>query len=229
MLTFVLATRNAHKYAEFQAILGRDVRLVTQDQFPDAPEAEESADSFGGNALIKAVTLAAYLSRANAGFAPGSGVIADDSGLEVRTLAWAPGVHSARFAALDDGRHGNSPDAENNDKLLRLLATVPDGHRQARFRCVIAATPILKPGNGAEAHLEANLAANTVYFEGFCQGSLRRAPTGDGGFGYDPLFVPDGYTESFAQLGPETKNQISHRANAIRQFRSHLERNQKPR
>ena len=224
MLTFVVATANAHKTAEFQSLLGEDVRLLSLADFPSAPKPEETADSFGGNALIKAVHLAAWLIRAGVVLPEGSGVVADDSGLEVRTLAWAPGVHSARFAALDDGRPGNSTDAENNAKLLRLLSTVPDGQRQARFRCLIAATPVLELTSANENHLEANLAANTQYFEGVCPGRITLQPSGWGGFGYDPLFVPDGFDQSFGDLGMEVKNQISHRAQAVREFRRFLER-----
>jgi XTP/dITP diphosphohydrolase len=143
-------------------------------------------------------------------------VLADDSGLEVDALGGAPGVHSARFAALDDGRKGNSSDAENNAKLLRLLAGVPAGKRTARFRCVLSLTPIL------HGESPAAMAAATEFFDGTCEGRLLEATSGAGGFGYDPLFIPDGFDRTFAELGPEVKNRISHRARALVALRGRL-------
>ena len=136
-------------------------------------------------------------------------VLADDSGLEVDALEGAPGVHSARFAAVDTGRAGNSPDSENNAKLLRLLAKVAPEHRTARFRCALALTPVLA---GSDA---AAMAAATRDFDGVCEGRLLELASGAGGFGYDPLFVPLGWDRPFAELGAEVKNQLSHRARAL--------------
>jgi XTP/dITP diphosphohydrolase len=144
-------------------------------------------------------------------------VLADDSGLEVDALGGVPGVHSARFAALDDGRKGNSPDAENNAKLLRLLSGVPEGSRAARFRCVLALTPVT---HGASPD---DLAEATRCFDGTCEGRIARAPSGQGGFGYDPLFIPEGHAVSFAELGEAMKNRLSHRARALAKLKAHLD------
>src|SRR5262245_36793785 len=144
-------------------------------------------------------------------------VLADDSGLEVRTLAWAPGVLSARFAALDTGMPGNSSDAANNAKLLRLMASVPLEHRSARFRCVLA----LWQGIG-RAREKGNGAHPDKIFQGICMGQIAPSPSGTGGFGYDPLFIPDGFQQSFAELGEEVKNRISHRARALAAFKQFI-------
>ncbi|HEY9172620.1 MAG TPA: non-canonical purine NTP pyrophosphatase, partial [Verrucomicrobiae bacterium] len=141
MLTLLLATRNAHKVGEIRAILGDDLRYLTLNDFPDAPQVIEDAATFAGNASKKAVELARWQAQVccpqpTAGEEDSFLVLADDSGLEVDALNGAPGVHSARFAALDSGRPGNSTDAENNAKLLRLLQDVPAERRTARFRCV---------------------------------------------------------------------------------------------
>lgn len=148
-------------------------------------------------------------------------VLADDSGLEVDALNGAPGVHSARFAALDSGKPDNSPDAENNAKLLRLLKGVPKEKRAARFRCVIALTPIQHAPRNIEHESSSpvcfadELEMLTEVFEGACEGRIEPAPQGQGGFGYDPLFIPNGYEQSFAELGEEIKNQLSHRSKAL--------------
>jgi XTP/dITP diphosphohydrolase len=210
MTDIVLATRNAHKVAEIRAILGADVRIHSQNNFPGAPPVVEDAITFAGNAAKKSEGLAAWLA-AN----PPAGVLsepfsilADDSGLEVDALGGAPGVHSARFAADDSTGTTNSPDAANNAKLLRLLAGVPLERRAARFRCVLA---LAAPGKA------------TLLFEGRCEGRIALSAAGAGGFGYDPLFVPDGCALSFAELGEEVKNKISHRARALAQLRQFLE------
>src|SRR5690242_20683087 len=126
LLTFVIATRNAHKVGEIRAILGSQYQYSTLTDFPDAPNVIEDANSFAGNATKKAVELAKWLasSRHSTLDTRHSHVLADDSGLEVDSLNGAPGVYSARFAAMDSGKPGNSPDAENNAKLLRLLRDV---------------------------------------------------------------------------------------------------------
>ena len=151
-ISLLLATRNAHKAGEIRAILGDRFRFLTLNDFPEAPKVVEDAPTFAGNAAKKAEELARWLS-ASRHLSPVTRhafVLADDSGLEVDALNGAPGVHSARFAALDrsaDGSSasssGNSPDADNNAKLLRLLKDVPLEKRTARFHCVIALTPVL--------------------------------------------------------------------------------------
>ena len=153
-------------------------------------------------------------------------MLADDSGLEVDALNGAPGVHSARFAALDTGQPGNSPTADNNAKLLRLLADVPLDQRTARFHCVVALTPA--PGSEPEGASpvcyaeEAEL--QTELFEGTCEGRIGFALRGRGGFGYDPLFIPTGHEETFGELSEEVKNQLSHRAKALAKLRQRLPR-----
>jgi XTP/dITP diphosphohydrolase len=140
MTTLLIATRNAHKVGEIAAILGPGFhcRPLLQE-FPAAPVPVEDADTFAGNAAKKAVSLAQWLGdTSHDGAMRGTWVLADDSGLEVDALRGAPGVHSARFAALDTGHPGNSPDADNNAKLLRLLAEVPSASTQ-RNRAAAAA------------------------------------------------------------------------------------------
>lgn len=222
MTTLLIATRNAHKVGEIQAILGTGYGFLTLNDFPGAPTVVEDADTFAGNATKKAVELAQWLAASRHALAAGPKptvdyVLADDSGLEVDALNGAPGVHSARFAALDQGAAaaGNSPDAENNAKLLRLLAAVPEEKRTARFRCVIALAPV--PASRVESASPVCWADEFAahVFEGACEGRMQPAPSGRGGFGYDPLFVPEGFTESFAELGEAVKNRLSHRAQAL--------------
>ncbi len=217
MTTLLIATRNAHKVQEIRAILGDGFDYLSLQDFPAAPAVVEDADTFAGNAAKKATEIARWLSSLlpstlNSQLST-TLVLADDSGLEVDALNGAPGVYSARFAALDGADNGNSPDADNNAKLLRLLQKVPQEKRTARFRCVIAlvaATP--------------HAASSTPqFFEGACEGRIEFAPRGKGGFGYDPLFVPDGFQESFAELGEDTKNKLSHRAKALAKLRAGLE------
>lgn len=215
MTNLFIATGNAHKVQEIRAVLGPAFTVFSQRGANVKLEPEETGATFAENARIKAVTWAAYFAAdvcsLNAAF-----VLADDSGLEVDALGGAPGVHSARFAARDDGRKGNSPDAENNAKLLRLLADVPLERRTARFHCMLALTPV-RPGASP-----VELAAATRFFDGTCEGRMAFAPSGAGGFGYDPLFVPDGFSVSFAELGEAVKNGISHRARALAKLKEHF-------
>lgn len=213
MVKLLIATRNAHKVGEIQGILGVGFHCQTLKDFPNAPAVVEDADTFAGNATKKAVELAGWLTGVTATIAAMPDyVLADDSGLEVDALAGAPGVFSARFAARDSGGAGNSSDADNNAKLLRLLQNVPREKRAARFRCVIAVLKL------SDKTMAAKSAAQ--FFDGTCEGHIDFAPRGAGGFGYDPLFVPDGYTVSFAELGEATKNQISHRARALEKLKA---------
>jgi XTP/dITP diphosphohydrolase len=151
--------------------------------------------------------------------------LADDSGLEVDALGGAPGVHSARFAALDTATRGNSSPADNNAKLLRLLGDVPLQKRAARFRCVLALTPVLQlPNKNASPVCGADeFEVQTELFEGACNGRIDVALHGNGGFGYDPLFIPEGHDQTFGQLPEQVKNQLSHRAQALAKLKSHLE------
>ena len=222
MTALLIATRNAHKAQEIRAILGGDLRYLTLNDFRGAPAVVEDASSFAGNAKKKATELARWLSAS--GITPLAFVLADDSGLEVDALNRAPGVHSARFAALDSGATGNSADSENNAKLLRLLKDVPLEKRTARFRCVIALTPLIrdKIESASPVCYTDEFEMQTELFEGACEGRIGFAPRGQAGFGYDPLFVPDGFSQTFAELAGEIKNRLSHRALALAKLKDWL-------
>jgi XTP/dITP diphosphohydrolase len=227
MTTLLIATRNAHKVGEIRAILGPQFECLTLDDFPGAPAVVEDADTFAGNAAKKAVELARWLASSRLAMLESRPffVLADDSGLEVDALGGKPGVHSARFAALDSGRAGNSSDADNCAKLLRLLEPVPLEKRAARFRCAIALTPAeaSRPANASPVCYADRFELETeTIFEGACEGRIQFLPSGRGGFGYDPLFVPDGFTRSFAELGEDVKNRLSHRAKALAKLKSFL-------
>lgn len=183
----VLATRNAGKIAELRRILAHlDVDLVGTDAFPDLADVAETGTTFAENALLKAHAV----SRAT-----GLPAVADDSGLCVDALNGMPGVLSARWA----GRHGD--DAANLDLVLAQLADIPDGRRGARFTCAAA----LALPDGTELVVEESLF-----------GSLIRSPRGTGGFGYDPIFVPEGESRTTAEMTAIEKDTISHRGLAFR-------------
>lgn len=210
--TLIVASGNAHKVQEIQNILDATCCVWSMSQCGDTPALVEEADTFAGNAMSKATTLARWLETpSRIPSRPGDGtrwfVLADDSGLEVDALDGAPGVHSARFAFLDTNIAGgaatNAPDQANNAKLLRLLDGVPEARRTARFRCVLALVSLQRPHETPQL------------FQGTCEGRIGFAPAGAGGFGYDPLFYPEGFERSFAQLGAEIKNTLSHRARAL--------------
>jgi XTP/dITP diphosphohydrolase len=193
--TVVLATRNPHKLAELERILaaaGVRVDLVSVAGFPDVSDVVETGLSFEENALLKA-TATATATRLPA--------IADDSGLAVEALNGMPGVFSARWA----GRHGD--DAANLELLLRQVADVPDPRRGAAFVCAAAlATP----------------SGRTVVELGRLTGRLAHQPRGANGFGYDPIFVPDGQTRTTAEMSPAEKDAVSHRGRAFRALAPHL-------
>jgi XTP/dITP diphosphohydrolase len=203
---------------------------LTLNDFPGAPNAVEDAPTFAGNATKKSVELAKWLSAANGSrFTIHNScffVLADDSGLEVDALNGAPGVHSARFAALDSGAVGNSSDAENNAKLLRLLKDVPLEKRTARFRCVLALAPLIrdKVESASPVCFADEFEMQTQLFDGACEGRIGVAPRGPGGFGYDPLFLPGGFSQTFAELGEGIKNQLSHRGLALAKLKAWLEK-----
>jgi XTP/dITP diphosphohydrolase len=228
MTTLIIATRNAHKVEEIRGILGSRYQFLTLRDFPKAPAVVEDALTFAGNSTKKAVELALWLSLQSSEFKVQSSrfVLADDSGLEVDALLGAPGVHSARFSALETGADGNAPDADNNAKLMRLLRDVPEGKRTARFRCVIALTPVVHDTNTSASPVCAadERELRTELFDGACEGRIAFVPGGVNGFGYDPLFLPEGYVQSFAELGEEVKNRISHRARALEKLRAWFEK-----
>ncbi|GAA4100254.1 RdgB/HAM1 family non-canonical purine NTP pyrophosphatase [Actinomadura miaoliensis] len=198
MTRLVLATRNQGKIAELRDILaglraadGSGVEVVGLAEFPDAPEVPETEATFAGNALLKARAIAAHT---------GLPAVADDSGLCVDALNGMPGVLSARWS----GRFGEATgdkDRANLDLVLDQLADVAAPHRGAAFVCAAA---LVLPG-GAEHCVEGRL-----------RGRLLDAPRGSGGFGYDPIFLPEGETRTTAEMAPEEKNAISHRGRAFR-------------
>jgi XTP/dITP diphosphohydrolase len=231
MTALFIATRNLHKVAEIRAILGSGFRCESLAGFSNAPEVVEDAGSFTGNATKKAVELAKWLSaqvlsgQNTANQPKASFVLADDSGLEVDALGGAPGVNSARFAALDTGQRGNSSTEDNNAKLLRLMDGVPPENRTARFKCILALTPLLpKQALTSSPVCEANeFEVQTSVFEGVCAGTLGTQLQGKGGFGYDPLFFPAGYDQTFGELSEEVKNRLSHRARALELLKKALQ------
>jgi len=226
MTTLLIATRNAHKVGEIRAILGGQFQFLTLNDFPGAPNVIEDAETFAGNAAKKAVELARWLSSPQLSTLNSqlSFVLADDSGLEVDALGGKPGVHSARFAAEDSASSGNTPDAHNNAKLLRLLKDVPAEKRAARFRCVIAFAPVSQAKIESSSPVCCNEEMELPTFDGACEGKIIFEPRGKNGFGYDPLFVPDGFEETFAELGGDVKNKLSHRAKALEKLKDHFSR-----
>lgn len=187
-----IATGNAHKVVELQKMLSEDVpgiQVLSAKELGGMPEVDENADSFVGNAFIKA--------RALNEKSQGEPVLADDSGLCVDALDGAPGIYSARYAGK------GATDEENRKKLLTVLKGIPATERSAHFACVLA----FIDSDGSEHS-----------FSGKCHGSLTFEEQGDGGFGYDPIFQPDGYSETFGVLSSETKNKLSHRAKALQEL-----------
>jgi XTP/dITP diphosphohydrolase len=183
-MDLLLATRNQHKTREFAQLLGPNFALRDLTNKRDLLEILETGCTFEENATIKAIAVSTIF--------PDKIVIADDSGLEVKSLDGAPGIFSARYAGE------NASDRRNVEKLLRELQGVME--RSARFRCVIA---LAKNGE-----LMTTVAGEVA-------GTIAQSPRGKNGFGYDPIFVPEGFEETFAELPSETKNAMSHRANAV--------------
>ena len=193
MKQLLLATRNKHKAREFQELLNDlHIEVLTLESFPHIGEVVEDADTLEGNALKKAHEVFR-----------GAGIptLADDTGLEVYYLNGEPGVYSSRYAGE------KATYADNVKKLLRELRGVPARRRAARFRCVLA---FIAPGD-VEHHAE-----------GICAGVIIEEPRGANGFGYDPIFVPDGFAETFAEMDSATKNRISHRGRAMQAFKEYL-------
>ncbi|MGC2352496.1 MAG: RdgB/HAM1 family non-canonical purine NTP pyrophosphatase [Candidatus Udaeobacter sp.] len=187
-MQLIVATRNAHKTREIQRILGPAFTVSDLSAHPAIPDIHETGKSYEENAILKAVGASKHLSAL---------AVADDSGLEVDTLGGAPGIFSARYAGE------NATDKQNIDKLLGELARTGTGEtkRSACFRCVIA---LARQGELLGT------------FEGIVEGTIVERVRGSYGFGYDPIFVPHGFEETFAELPAEVKNTISHRAKALR-------------
>jgi XTP/dITP diphosphohydrolase len=190
----LLATRNSHKTREFTEILGREFAVRDLSGELELPVIEETGANFADNAALKAIATSTQF--------PGVVVVGDDSGLEVDALDGAPGVYSARYAGE------GASDTQNVAKLLtELRERAGSGPHSARFRCVLA------------------LARDGVLLgsvEGVAEGVIVDAPRGSDGFGYDPVFQPQGSTRTFAELASARKNEISHRARAIHLLRANL-------
>lgn len=197
MPKLLIATKNSHKTAEIREILGDGWEVTDLNAHPEVAAPEETGMTFAENAAIKAVAA----SRIFHGV-----VLSDDSGLEVDALAGAPGVWSARYSGE------NATDATNREKLLRELeaAGARGKERSGRFHCVMVLA-------------EKGEVLGT--FDGAVEGFIVNQEKGSGGFGYDPLFVPEGYCETFGELAPEIKNGLSHRGRALQKVREFLLRN----
>ncbi|MBQ3719479.1 MAG: non-canonical purine NTP pyrophosphatase [Fibrobacter sp.] len=217
---FVIATASAGKIRDFAHILGTDhYEFKTLKDIGFDEEIVEDGNSFAENAIIKSNTTARWLAKRGIE----ATVLADDSGLEVFALNGEPGIYSARYC----GDHGN--DGANNDKLMKKLEGIED--RRARYFCALSYqtvkrvdAPFLNGAtlNGTGTRVGDFVVSEPQIFEGECRGQINYAPVGDMGFGYDPLFVPDGETRTFAQMELEEKKAISHRGNAIRALKKAL-------
>lgn len=201
MTAVLIATSNVGKLRDFAAAAAEHgIEVAGLPGFSSLPAVAEDQPGFEGNARRKAE----HYSR----LAPGAMVLADDSGLEVDALQGAPGVHSARYAAVGSP-HQNATDAANNARLLHELRDVPDGRRQAQFVCVIVAA---RDGKAMAS------------FRGEARGTILRAARGSGGFGYDPLFFFPALGKTFAELSATEKARVSHRGQAFRKFLEWVER-----
>jgi XTP/dITP diphosphohydrolase len=195
----VVATANTAKAVELVRILAVahvDIKLSSLAEFPGAPGVTETGATFTENAQLKAHAIAAYT---------GLPTVADDSGLCVDALNGMPGVLSARWS----GRHGD--DEANLQLVLAQVADVPDERLGAQFVC--SAVLVVPPGDG---QADTGQPGQEQVSEGVLRGRLTREPRGDNGFGYDPIFVPDGEEITTAQMSPDAKDKISHRARALR-------------
>lgn len=193
-MQLILATRNANKLHEIEYILGPKFVVSSLSSRDEIAEVHESGSSYEENAILKAVTASKQF--------PGL-IVADDSGLEVDALGGAPGIRSARYAGADA-----SPEKKIATLLSHLAKIDAKGdQRRARFRCLLA---LARDGKVLAT------------FEGVVEGKISDAPRGSNGFGYDPIFIPDGFEQTFAELPEELKNKISHRAKAIRKLQTNL-------
>ncbi len=191
--SLVVATHNQGKLREFWELFDPSGVAVLSSAELGVPEPVETGETFEENAQLKAVITA---------FASGRPALADDSGLAVEALGGAPGVHSARWAGEPRDFHGAMAKVE---KELQAKGAVSPEQRRAKFVCVLCL---------------ANLMGAAQFFEGTVEGHLVWPPRGDRGFGYDPMFVPDGYNQTFGEMDPAQKHAISHRANAFAAFRA---------
>ncbi len=187
-MEIVLATRNKKKVEEIKRItVGLPIIVLSLDNYPDCPETVEDRDTFEGNALKKAIEVCQCT---------GKPALADDSGLEVEALKGAPGVYSARFA----GGTGIGNDVKNYEKVLAELQNVPEEQRGARFVCCMA---LAFPDGKVKT------------FFGYAKGRINLGPKGITGFGYDPVFLPQGFEKTFAEMTGKEKDSLSHRGKAL--------------
>ncbi|OKL38276.1 XTP/dITP diphosphatase [Domibacillus mangrovi] len=190
----IIATKNSGKAKEFiQMFESYGITVKTLIDYPELPDVEETGETFAENALLKAESAARLTGRP---------AIADDSGLVIDALDGRPGVYSARYAGID------KDDKANNRKVLKEMAEVVDDQRSARFKCVLA---VSFPDD-----------RESIIVEGDCEGRIAYEESGTNGFGYDPLFIPEGFDQTMAQLEPNMKNEISHRAKALRKLQVSL-------
>jgi XTP/dITP diphosphohydrolase len=194
VIELLFATRNANKTAEIRKILGPQFQVNDLAEHPEIAHIAETGRTFEDNAILKAVTVSKHI--------PGL-VVADDSGLEVDALGGAPGIYSARYAG---------PDASDNEKIEKLLeqlgrVTATKDARRARFHCVLA---LARKGEVLGM------------FEGVVEGQIADRPRGSHGFGYDPIFIPNGFQRTFGELEPAEKDQLSHRARALEKLNAFL-------
>jgi XTP/dITP diphosphohydrolase len=185
----LLATRNRHKTREIQTMLGEGVIVTDATEYDHLPEIEETGITFEENAKLKAEGISCHVKGI---------VLADDSGLEVDALGKEPGVYSARYAGP------GCTDEDNTALVLKKMTGYPEEVRTARFRCVLAVAE-----NGV----------TLAVFDGTVEGILAHEVRGEGGFGYDPIFMPLGYKESFGELPSDIKHSMSHRSRALAQFK----------
>ena len=204
-MKIVFATNNPNKLQEIRDILGERFEIVSLQDIGCHEDIPETGETLQENALLKAKYVAEHY---------GLDCFADDTGLEVEALHGAPGVHSARYA---EGTDHNSE--ANMQKLLHELQDKEN--RKARFRTVIAL--LQHPKNQQEENVENAFTTPEIhYFEGRIDGIIAKEKRGNAGFGYDPLFIPNGYQQSFAELGETIKNHISHRAQAVEKLAEYL-------
>ena len=221
----LLVTQNQHKVQEISTMLSEFApestpayQVISLKSLSKVPAIIEEGKTFKENSFSKNASLLSWFYTEGVEefwkvFPSGKGyLLSDDSGLEVDALGGAPGVYSARYAALESGVPGNSTDISNNAKLLRDLESVSLQDRIARFHCVLSLTEV-----DVNVDME-DLLGRTEFFEGVCEGRIAFEPQGKNGFGYDPLFIPENYHVSFAELGDTIKNGISHRSKALRSF-----------
>jgi XTP/dITP diphosphohydrolase len=194
-MEIVLATRNKKKIDEIKRItVNMPISILTIDDFPGCPEVEEEGPAFKDNAVKKALAIAKYTGKPS---------LADDSGLEVYALNGTPGVFSSRYAGV------GADDKKNIEKLLHEMYFIPDAKRGARFVCCIA---LAFPDEKIKT------------FYGYVEGKIGREPKGAQGFGYDPVFYPEGQSRTFAEMTDDEKDVLSHRGKALREFLSYLKK-----